>query len=197
MKRLMLLALLAAACGGSDQGMDDADSTATDSVMPAAIDLTMPEAPSASRGRIALRTAGELELTGEWPARAGWCAAPPMLQVLLEQQYDGAIILLALPATGSRVTTYPVTTSTEGIPEGPAAQAAVQRIVDSRPYAWQAETGDVDLYAWDGNRVSGRFTITMRNIATNERSMMAGSFLGVEAFELGADQCQPGAPAAN
>jgi len=196
MRPALLAAILAAACGGSGDQPPNADTTGTDSVTPVVSEFAMPEAPAATRGRLAVRSAGPVGLDGDWSVRAGWCAVPPMLQVLLEVPNNGLILLLALPATGSRVATYPVTTVSEGIPEGPASQAGVQRIIEGRPYAWQAEDGQVELYAWDDDRVSGRFALTMRNIATSERSMMAGSFLGVQALELGLDQCQPSAPAA-
>ena len=193
MTRPAILISLVVACGGSGDGQVSADSSAADTTAPVVIELAMPDAPSASRGRIALRSAGAVGLDGQWSARAGWCADPAMLQVLVEEQDDSMILLLALP-DGDRVTNYPVTAVADGIPEGPVSRAGVQRIVEGRPYAWQAEHGAVDLYAWDDDRVSGRFALTMRNIATNERSLVAGSFLGVQTMELGPEQCQPSAP---
>lgn len=195
MKRLTALMLLAA-CGGGGEGQP-ADSTAVDSVAmtEATRPLAMPEAPSGVRGQLAARSDGELNLGGAWRARAGLCATPPMLQLLVQEEYDGIILLLALPSDGSRITTYPVTIVDAGIPAGPAAQAAVQRIIENRPYGWQADSGAVEIYAWDGDRLSGRFGLALRNIATNERSLLAGSFLGIDVVRLAPEQCQVEEPA--
>lgn len=197
MKRLICLVLLAAACGGTEQGDQQAPAqavtdTASSDTMPrdtALADLAMPEAPPAARGELSMRSNGTVALDGEWEARAGRCAEPPMMQILVQQQLDGVILLLALPSNGTVVGHYPVTLVEEGPPEGPAAQAAVQRIIEGRPYGWQARDGEVEIVAFDNDRVSGRYALTVRNINTNEPSRIAGSFLGVPTITLAREQC--------
>jgi hypothetical protein len=181
-----MLAVLAAACGGS--GDDD---TAADSTLvrdPAAQALPDPDLPPVARGRLALRSTGPIAFAGQWDAQAGLCAEPPMLQVVVQEQLDGLILLLLLPAEGSRTVAYPVTRVDEGRP-GPVAQVGVQRIIEGRPASWLAEDGAVELHAWEGRRLSGRFRLTMRDINSSEPSRVAGAFFSIAVVDLPPEYC--------
>src|SRR5262249_18300616 len=105
---------------------------------------------------------GELDIRGEWPAEAGICDQPPMLQVVAQVKGAGTIVLLSLPA-GNRVTSYPVKLrlpGQQGIPEAPASQVGVQMFRPQGPVAYQGAEGSVDIYGY-AKTVSGRFAVTL------------------------------------
>ena len=186
--------LLALACKGSERAKAKAGA-APDTTRPVSSELPpMPRFPEASRGRMAVVSAGPAgadSIHREWAADAGWCETPPMLLVKSEQPGEGGtLVLLALPA--DRITSYPVTTVTQGLPTPPAAQIGVQVYRPTGPLAYQALDGSVDLYAF-GPTVSGRFAVTLREINRNEKIRFAGAFKEVPLARLDAAYCTPAA----
>jgi hypothetical protein len=111
-----------------------------------------------------------------------------MLQVVAQEPGTGTIVLLALPPEGSRVTRYPVTTVSVGLPAPPAAQIGVQMFRPTGSRAYQAAEGEVEVYAFD-RVVSGRFAVTLREINTNRRKQYAGSFREVPVRALDPAKC--------
>ena len=149
----------------------------------------MPPYPEPARGRLAVQSAGGAhEIKGEWPAEAGACERPPMLQVVAQVQGFGTIVLLALPEK-DRVTSYPVTiVDTTGLPTAPASQVGVQVFRSDGPAAYQAAEGAVEVYAFE-KTVSGRFGVTMRQVSTNSRIRYAGAFREIPLKQLDAAHC--------
>jgi len=148
----------------------------------------MPKYPEPGRGRLAALSAGaERPIQGEWPAEAGICEQPPMLQVVSQVPGTGTIVLLALPE-GNRVTSYPVALVGTGLPTPPAAQVGVQMFAGGMPAAYQASDGAVEIYAFE-KTVSGRFGVTLRHISTNQKIRYAGAFKGIPLKALDQTHC--------
>jgi hypothetical protein len=190
MMRALVLLLLAAACGRPDRTVADGAAATPDSASAAEGAAPMPAFPEAARGRLAAQSAGPSgtpELRGEWPAEAGTCDQPPMLQLVAQEPGMGTIVLLALPAE-SRVTRYPIAIVTGGLPTPPAAQVGVNLFRALGTYAFQAADGEVEVYALE-RVVSGRFAVTLREINTNVRVRYAGTFREVPVKSLDAAQC--------
>jgi len=189
-KRGVLLFFLAGACGPSDQASTGSAATDSAGVAPSDTVVAMPAFPRAARGRLAALNAGVRgtpEIKGEWPAEAGTCDQPPMLQLVAQQPGMGTIILLALPPA-NRLTRYPVTIAPGGLPTLPAAQVGVNLFRSLGTFAYQAADGEVLVYALD-RVVSGRFAVTLREINTNVRVKYAGTFREVPVKPLDAEQC--------
>lgn len=202
MKRVLLLLIVAAGCGKQDAAPSTTTASPADTTQPrsaqGSADLPeMPRYPDAGRAHMAVISAGANPgdtISRDWQADAGWCASPPMLLVKSEMPgVGGTLVLLALPE--DRITTYPVTIVTEGLPEPPAAQVGVQVFRSSGPQAYQATEGSVDLYAF-GKTVSGRFAVTLREISRNTRIRYAGAFREVPLVQLAESLCAPAASGA-
>lgn len=188
MRRLVLVTLVVAACGGKEPEKAPPGQPAANTVPVAESLPPMPPFPEASRGRLAVQSAGGLhQIKGEWPAEAGVCQRPPMLQVVSQVQGTGTIVLLALPET-NRVARYPVTLIASGLPTPPAAQIGVQVFRPDGPAAYQATEGSVEVYAFT-KTVSGRFGVTLRQISTNGRIQYAGAFKEVVIKQLDPAHC--------
>jgi hypothetical protein len=194
------LLLLTIACKGSERSNASQATPAPDSARATGnAELPpMPRYPEASKGHLAVQSAGAPGLDSirrDWPAEAGWCETPPMLLVKSEQPgQGGTLVLLALPA--DRITTYPVTTVTQGLPAPPAAQIGVQVYRNTGALAYQALDGNVDLYAF-GKAVSGRFAVTLREINRNEKIRFTGAFREIPLSRLDPAFCTPAATGAS
>ncbi len=181
------LIALALACGGDDQQTlpppveTGEQSTLSDSIR-------MPAFPEARRGFLVTRSAGAYDLSGAWPARAGMCADPAVMQVLAQQPGVGTIVLLRLPDPAQRLTTYPITIVESGTPSPPAAQMGVQIFQGASAYAFQGLEGQV-LLTGISDRVSGRYQVTLREITTNDLAKYSGVFESVMVEQLPTEQC--------
>jgi hypothetical protein len=183
-----------AACGGGQAGGNPADSAAA-----AAVDTTpdgMPVFPEASPGQFALNATPRTDLTSVWRARAGLCERPPFLQVQGNVPGFGALLALSIPLDpAGRVAKYPIVYTDSGIPAPPAALLAVQRVTDKGVFQFQAREGEVDVYAF-GRNVSGRISVTLREIATEEPVNVTGVFNAVPVELQSAEYCDKLAEAA-
>ena len=154
----------------------------------------MPAYPLAERGKLAVQSAGPPgteTVARDWVAQAGMCETPPMLQIKADEAGSGGtLVLLALPP--NKVANYPVTLVAEGLPTPPAAQVGVQVYTRTGSFAYQAQEGSVEVYAFD-KTVSGRFAVTLREITSNERIRYAGAFREVPILKLEPSLCAPAA----
>lgn len=150
--------------------------------------LVMPAIPEARHGYLVARGAGAYALDGAWEAWTGTCDDPPMLEVIGRQEGLGVLVLLQLPPAGERVANYPVTLVESGAPTPPASQIAVQLLEGSTGRAFQGMDGSVDVTRYD-DRVSARFAVTLREIATDDEQKYAGIFEGVPLEPLPQEQC--------
>jgi hypothetical protein len=156
--------------------------------VPSVESIPMPEYPSPRRNfLVATGAGGEQDLSGEWEARAAICEDPAVLQVLAEQPGFGTLLLFQLPE-GDRVVTYPIAFAETGAPEAPAAQVGVQLFRTGSAFAYQAAEGEIELTGF-GERVSGHFGVTLREINSEKHVRFAGVFDNVVVEPLPDEQC--------
>lgn len=185
--RFLLAVLLLAAC--RDKPPVPAANPQGASIPAAAESLPpMPPHPVAARGRLAVQSAGgPREIKGDWAAEAGICTTPSMMLVVAQVQGMGTVVKLSLPDT-NRVTSYPVTTVASGFPSPPAAQVGVQVFRPDGPVSYQGAEGSVEIDAFE-KLVSGRFTVTLRQINTNARIQYAGAFREIPVKQADQAHC--------
>ncbi len=191
-KRLALmtggLLALALACGGDEEQPPPqpvpavGQSTASDSIV-------MPAFPAPRRDYLVARSTGVYDLSGEWPARAAMCDDPAIMEILAQQPGVGTILLLRLPPAPERLAIYPITIADSGAPPPPAAQIGVQLFQGANAYAFQGLDGQVVLTGL-GDRVSGRYQVTLREISSDGLAKYAGVFESVMLEALPEEQCE-------
>lgn len=189
----VLMALLAAALTvGCGDRADESQAEPTpviprDSAVP--IDsLPMPDVPEPRRGYLVAAGAGVYALDGAWEAQAQMCEDPPMLEVLAEQPGIGTLVLLQLPPADARLTDYPVAMVEQGAPDPPASQIGVQTFQHGGAHGFQAMEGSVSIYGFD-ERISGRFTVVLREISSNDLQKYAGVFHGIPVAHMSEAEC--------
>jgi hypothetical protein len=154
--------------------------------------LAMPAYPQPKSGALVGQSAGPYDLDASWPGSAGICADPSLLEVLAARSGDGAILLLELPAATERVTEYPIVRSDGGLPDAPAAQIGVQ-LLGGAAVAFEGYAGSVELSRL-GDRVSGRFAVTLQEVTTGRAVKYAGVFERLRVDSLPADRCHLSVP---
>lgn len=197
---ILLLTLAVLACGGRTPPPETANQeAAADSTEDPSAEAELPPMPSVPAGRegqLAVRAVGAFDLDRVWPARAGRCARPAMVLVLAEEPGSGISVLLQLPGEGDLTGEYPVKLAdSAGVPSGPASQLGVQFFEAGSAQAYQAAEGAVDVRDLTERRITGRFTVTVRHLATNARARVAGSFQQVDVEALPPDWCDRAAAA--
>jgi len=181
--------LAVVSCGGKPE-RQVANQEVLASEEPVTVDtVAMPEYPEGRRGYLVARSAGGYLLDGAWPAQAAICEDPPVLQVLAQQPGFGTLILLQLPPAAERLTEYPIAIVDSGMPVPPASQIGVQVFQDRNSYAFQGLSGGIELYGF-GDRVSGRFAVTLREIQTDNEAKYAGVFEEIPIEPLAEEMCQ-------
>lgn len=150
--------------------------------------LPMPAVPEPRRGYLVATGAGMYALDGAWEAQAQMCEDPPMLEVLAEQPGIGTLVLLQLPSDGERLTDYPVAIVEQGAPDPPASQIGVQTFQQGGAHGFQAMEGSVSVYGFD-ERISGRFTVILREISSNDLQKYAGVFHGIPVAHMSDAEC--------
>lgn len=151
--------------------------------------FTMPDFPEARRGYLVAAGAGRYTLDGAWEATARMCNDPPMMQLLAQQPGIGTLVLLQLPQENERLTDYPVTIVERGAPAAPASQIGVQVFQRGNVSTFQALEGEVTVFGF-GQRISGQFAVTLREITTEELQKYAGTFQSVPIEEIPEDDCR-------
>ena len=196
-----LLVLIAAPLAGCKKGHErkpvQVNAPAQPSTPPAVLP-PIPRYPDATKGHMVVVSAvpaGFDTISRDWPAEAGTCTTPPMLLVKSEREgAGGTLLLLALP--DNKVTSYPITTVSSGLPAPPAAQVGVQSFSPSGSQAFQATEGSADIYSF-GKTVSGRFAVTLREINRNQKIQFAGAFREVAVTPLDPRLCAPASAGAS
>ena len=100
----------------------------------------------------------------------------------------GTALLVRMPE-GDPLGTYPVVAADADFPAAPVALIAVQAFQSPDAFGFQAYAGELELSAF-GDRVSGRFTSTLREISIDMLTHYVGVFEGLSIEPLPADYCQ-------
>lgn len=200
--RTIAAALAVLGCGegpGGDAASPGADTVARRGALPdwaTAVPAppSLPPDPDPDAGRLRIRGSGDVPLEGVWPARAGMCDTPGLLQVVSGDPAVGVLVLVLFPRDGAAPGRYPVRVTREGLPAPPAAQVAVQVFEDPEAYALHALTGEVELTELAA-RASGRFRAALVEVVTQQRIGVAGVFSEVPVRQLPEWECERAASA--
>lgn len=203
LKRIAVLVAVLTACGPSDQPAGDsqpqpvatgqtgasADTTGFHQFVDPAELPAMPAYPRAGAGKLAVASAGEVDISTELDAAASLCANPSMLMLQAgSRETWGFLVLLQVPTEGDRETVYPVKHVDTGFPEAPASAMGVERISGQSGTGFQGLQGFAVVTRF-GDRISGRLQMTIRNINTEDLIQLAASFEDVEVHELPPEPC--------
>ncbi len=153
--------------------------------------FSMPAIPEPRRGHLVGHMTGQLLdiLDGSWKAVATLCEDPPMIEMLAREPSVGTIVVLQLPLDGNRLVDYPVTIVERGMPPGPASQIGVHILSRSDVSAFQAMEGVVSVYEL-GDRISGKFTATLRMVGSEDQQKYAGIFQDIPIDVRSSDECR-------
>jgi len=183
-------AALALACGGQPELLNEIEREPdTRRTLLTVEELPpLPSYPSERRGRLVTQSAGDYDIHGAWEGRAGLCEEIGIMEIYAGLPGLGTALLLRLP-DGDPLGTYPVVAADIDFPDAPAALIAVQVYQDPDAFGFQAFAGELELSAF-GDRVSGRFTSTLREIGVDMFTHYVGVFEGISVEPLLADYCQ-------
>ena len=188
--RVLLLAVLAVACGGqiAQESEEPSDTDAGGTRLTVEELPPMPPYPAARSGRLVTQSAGGYDIHGAWRTQAGLCDTIGIMEIYAGQPGLGTALVLRIPE-GDPIGDYPVVAAAADLPAAPAALIAVQVFEDPEALGFQAYHGLLELTELD-EKVSGRFTATLREIGQDLLTHYVGVFERIQVEPLGADYCR-------
>lgn len=147
----------------------------------------MPEYPEPHGGRLATVSAGDRDIRGEWRMNAGICREIGLVEMYAGPSGLRTALVLRLPE-GDAIGTYPVVAADADFPTAPAALIAVQVYDEPDAFGFQAYSGELEITEF-GDRLSGRFASTLREIRIDMLTHYAGTFEDIRIETLAADYC--------
>jgi hypothetical protein len=181
---------LVLACGGQAEPLEDmeVDSDSSRTLLTVEELPPMPAYPEARRGRLVTVSAGDFELGGVWEVEAGLCEEIGIIEIYAGPPGFRTALVLRIPEGDPRGR-YPVEAPGRDFPDAPGALLAVQVFDEPEAYGFQAFFGELELWVL-GERISGRFTTTLREIGVDMFTHFVGVFEAVSIAPLPADYCQ-------
>ena len=181
LKHVLLVALFLGGCGGegSDDDADAAtreDSAAVDSATQALV--AMPDFPEVEAGHLAVLTSADQEdylFSGSWDATAGRCQEPSLIQVLVQGDGLGIILLFGPSRNADEVGEYEVLTGARGPPDSSVARVGVQLFPDASTRVFRGAAGTAEIQRVD-SVVEGRLAVTMIESSFRDSLLLAASF---------------------
>lgn len=154
-----------------------------------------PTPPRPRRGHLSAEALGIYDVEGIWPASAGRCEEPRILELMASSEGVATMLLLFLPPEpDSVVGTYRVVT-VEDRPEPRTARVGLMLMRGRKGFAFRGIDGEVELTGLDG-RVSGRFRVTTVDEPTLAEVLeYAGVFSRIPVGLLSDSECRLNADA--
>ena len=176
MKAHWVLLATVVGCAGDAPVEDEAvDENVQEEVVP--VDLTMPEYPAAQAGRLVVQTvsqAHETRLVGNWPAEAGRCQGPTVIQIVARNDSAGVIVFIR--PSDSIVGEYGVYEGRSEVPDTLTARVALQVYGSrSRSKGLRGVGGAVEVHRAD-SFVTGRLAVQLTEGRFQDTVLMAASF---------------------
>ena len=171
----VLLATVVGCAAGAPVEEDAVDENVQEEIVP--VDLTMPEYPPEQAGRVVARSVSqtiETRLVGNWPAEAGRCQEPTVIQIVARSDSAGVIVFIGPSA--SIVGKYDVYEGRFDVPDTLAARVAAQVYSSrTRPLSLRGVSGTVEVRRAD-SVVAGRFAVQLIDDRFQDTVLMAASF---------------------
>ncbi len=163
-------------CAGDAPAEDEAvDENIREDV--ALVDLTMPEYPAAQAGRFVAQSASQSpadQLGGNWPAEAGRCQEPTVIQIVARSDSAGVIVFIG--PSDSIVGEYDVYEGRSDVPDSLAARVALQTYSSrDRLRGLYGVGGTVEVQRAD-SVVAGRLAVQLLEDRFEDTVLMAASF---------------------
>ena len=176
MKACWVLLATIVGCAGDAPVEDEAvDENVEEEIVP--VDLTMPEYPAAEAGRVVVQSvsqAPENRFVGNWPAEAGRCQGPTVVQIVARDDSAGVIVFIG--PSDSVVGEYDVYAGRSDVPDTLTARVALQVYGSrSRLRGLRGVGGAVEVQRAD-SIVTGRLAVQLIDDRSQDTVLMAASF---------------------
>ena len=176
MKAHWVLLAAVVGCAGDAPVEDEAvDESVQEEVVP--VDLTMPEYPAAQTGRVVAQSVSqtpETQFVGNWPAEAGRCQEPSVIQIVARNDSVGVIVFIG--PSDSIVGEYDVYEGRSDVPDTLTARVALQVYSSrSRSMGLRGVGGAVEVLRAD-SVVAGRLAVQLIEDRSHDTVLMAASF---------------------
>ena len=143
----------------------------------ALVDLTMPEYPAAQAGRFIAQSVAqdpEDRLGGDWPAEAGRCQEPTVIQIVARSDSAGVIVFIG--PSDSILGEYDVYEGRSDVPDSLAARVGLQTYSPrARQRGLYGVGGTVEVHRAD-SVVAGRLAVKLLEDRFQDTVLMAASF---------------------
>jgi len=146
-----------------------------------------PDYPQASDGYLVAVSDGDFVLDGKKRATAGVCSEQRILELYAEDETGGTAVMVQFPQ-GDAVGEYPIVLPDSALGDERSARIGVQVFEDRDAFGFQAIVGTVVVTSL-GQRLSGHFASTVRDIQTNVLTRYVGVFTGIPVDILDRDYC--------
>ena len=171
----VLLATVLGCVGDAPVGDEAVDENVQEEIVP--VDLTMPEYPPKQAGRVVAQSVSEdleTRFVGNWPAEAGRCQEPTVIQIVARSDSAGVIVFIG--PSDSTVGEYDVSVGRFDVPDTLAARVAVQ-LYNSRvrPLGLRGVSGTVEVRRADAV-IAGRLAVRLIDDRSQDTVLMAASF---------------------
>ena len=176
MKAHWVLLAAVVGCAGDAPVEDEAvDESVQEEVVP--VDLTMPEYPAAQTGRVVAQSVSqtpETQFVGNWPAEAGRCEGPSVIQIVARNDSVGVIVFIG--PSDSIVGEYDVYEGRSDVPDSLAARVGLQTYSPrARQRGLYGVGGTVEVHRAD-SVVAGRLAVKLLEDRFQDTVLMAASF---------------------
>ncbi|UCD23834.1 MAG: hypothetical protein JSW51_12490 [Gemmatimonadota bacterium] len=147
----------------------------------------MPGYPDARDGRLVVISDGDFAINRVWDAAAGYCEKG-MLELYAEDDSSGTVVVLHFPDS-IPLGEYPIVLAGPLGAESREARIGVQVFDGREAFALQAFMGSLEITEF-GDRVSGRFASTLREMDADVLTRYVGVFNDVRASVFPEDYCK-------
>jgi hypothetical protein len=149
----------------------------------------MPGYPDAQDGKlVAISDDGAFSINKAWEAEAGFCDGGVLLEFYAVDDSSGTVIVLQHPDSDV-IGEYAVALADSVNPEERAARIGVQVLEEGEASGLQAIVGSLEVTE-AGDRISGRFTSTIRELNSGMLTRYVGVFSNVRLKVLSEDYCR-------
>ncbi len=186
-RHLIPFTVVTLACGGEPQQERDTTFEDPDGVARLTIEELpeRPEYPELRSGYLVSVSAGDHEIAGSWKATAVYCEQPGVLEIYAGPQGFRTAVVIRTNSSGL-LGSYTIESSVETAPEPPIAFVGVQIFDQPVAFGFQAFDGELEITE-TGQKVSGRFASTLREIREDIYTHYVGVFKAVDV-EMGDDE---------
>jgi len=148
----------------------------------------MPGYPDSQDGKLVVISDGDFSINRAWAAEAGFCDGGVLLELYAEGDSSGTVIVLQHP-DNDVIGDYAVVLADSVNPEERAARIGAQVFEGGDAFGLEAIMGSLEVTEV-GDRISGRFTSTIRELDSRVLTRYVGVFSNVPMNLLSEDYCR-------